>query len=213
MLLIISTHFRCNSTGFLAGKLIHTNARTNFQSNRTFTQYYVVLWHNFVSPVYKQWQYVNSKLLSKQECSVAESPNLTVGSTCAFGEYHYRISTFHQILEFRKILVETIAYGIKFCIPDNQAVKRVFPHPVVCEHHNLRRQHKQAHQIEMRLVVCNYNGGLVKCLVLRILYGVFHPRQIMYCKTVEPAYNIVVMQTFLFAIATYQPIYQRIRCN
>ena len=63
----------------------------------------------------------------------------------------------------------SITDGIELRAMNDHTVEGVVPHPVVGEEYEPWREHHQAHQVEVRLVVADNDGRLFKCLAHFVL--------------------------------------------
>ena len=100
------------------------------------------------------------------------------------------------------MILYTIAHGIELSPMDDHSIERVVPHPVVREENHPRREHHQAHQVEVRLMVTDDHSRFLEGLAHSILQVELHAWHPMDDKVGHLLQKSVIQQILLFCILT-----------
>ena len=97
-----------------------------------------------------------------------EASDLTVLRASSLGIDCYRITSFHQRLQFRQQFLNAFANGIVLRISNQQTIGGIVPYPVVGQKHDVWRKDQLTEEIQVRLMVTDDHPGTVE------LHAVFH---------------------------------------
>lgn len=96
-----------------------------------------------------------------------ETLDPAISRTCALWENHDGIAFLDFLLQIVPHLLR-IRDGEEVGIADDDAIEWIMPHPVFGEDDEFWRQHHDAHQVEVRLVITDNHRWLFESLSMRI---------------------------------------------
>ncbi len=111
-------------------------------------------------PMQEDRQQIEVQLFGKVERTAVKPLDAAIRRTGSFGKDDDGITSADQIRQSADISLEPFGNRIEFGLTDDEPINRVAVDPVVREHDQFRRQHQNAHQIEVRLVVADDDCGL-----------------------------------------------------
>ena len=145
--------------------LLHRHTGQDVHRHAASAQHEVMLGQDVVESVQAHGQDVHVQGLGQGEGSFVEASYLSVAGAGAFREDDDAVSAPHQVLQMGEIAVVAVGDGTELRRVDDHAVVGVTPHPVVGQDDDAGRQLHQGHQVQVRLVVADDDGGPAEGLV------------------------------------------------
>ena len=140
-----------------------------------------------------------------------ESQDATVLRASPLREDGYRIASFIETAQPLHMLFDAITHRIILCLMNHHTIERIIPHPVVGEEDDSWRQHHQTHQVEMRLMVADQDGRLLKVLTHTIIKSELHTWHMMNHETGDALQQTVVFHLPFFRRLAQMEVKPRIR--
>lgn len=132
--------------------------------HRPAAEHEIALGQHVTDTVQVDRQQVEVQLLGQVEGPAVEASDPAVGRARPLGEDDDRIAAADQVGQPAEIGLDAVRHGVELRIADHQPVDRVAVDPVVGQHDEVRGQHQDAHQVEVRLVVADDDRGFVEPL-------------------------------------------------
>lgn len=132
--------------------------------NRALVQGVALLRQHLARAVETGGKDADAQLLGYVEGSLMEAGDAAVGRACALGKDGDAVASLYERAQTGHERIDALADRIVLDLTDDEAVEGIAPYPVVGKEHHARREHHEAHQVEVRLVVADDDVGRVKVL-------------------------------------------------